>query len=82
MFARPVQRNRSRKVDPRKRNTEEKGGRTYYENGIFLGPVRGIRAAFNSAFTLASSGEELERLVEDYEKSSNLRRLSPAAKYT
>lgn len=64
MFARPVERNvernRTRKIAPRKRNTEEKGGRTYYENGIFLGPVRGIRAAFNSAFTLASSGRVRE----------------------
>lgn len=55
-----MERNRTRKIAPRKRNTEEKGGRTYYENGIFLGPVRGIRAAFNSAFTLASSGRVRE----------------------
>ena len=59
-----------RKDSPAEEKYRGKG--TYYENGIFLGPVRGIRAAFNSAFTLASSGrvgEAGRRLRKIFESS-------------
>lgn len=83
MFARPVERNvegnPSGKIAPRKRNTEEKGRIMKME---FSSDPCVVFERLLTRPLLSPLVEELERLVEDYEKSSNLRRLLPAAKYT